>query len=131
MTLEEYRTILSGLTLITIIIAVLNYWLAKEKAKDDAELSQDREICNQAILALERAYVTLTGENGNFSSPENSRLNWLTTSRHIIRFQKLKSMLKTELYRLVCSEQEEHWRHQFYLCFNHTEIFSPSYFQGR
>ena len=87
-------------------------------------------MCNQAIIALERSYHVLTGNKADSSIPEKSRLNWLTTSRHLIRFEMLKSMLETKLYKLVCSEHEEHWRHQFYLCLNHKEILSPVYFQG-
>ena len=64
MELEEWRTIFSGLTLISVFLGVLNYWLAKNKAKADSELSMDKEICDQAINAIERAFVSLTGEKG-------------------------------------------------------------------
>lgn len=130
MTLEAWRTIFSGFTLVTVLFGVLNYWLARNKAKKDYELSKDKEICNQAITALERAYSTLSGGNGHSAVPDNSRLNWLTTSRQIVRFKKLKAKLKTDLYTLVCSEHEEHWRHQFYLCLDQNEILVPAYFQG-
>ena len=131
MTLEEWRTIFSGVTLVSVLFVVLNYWLARGKAKNDSEIAKDKEICDQAINALERAYLTLTGENGNTSAPEASRLNWLTTSRQIIRFKKLKSKLKTDLYKLVCSEHEEHWRHQFFLCLEYSDLSSESYYQDR
>jgi hypothetical protein len=129
-TLEEWRTLFSGCTLISVLFVALNYWLARGKAKKDSELDHDKEICSQAVIALERAYETLTNGNGHKVVPEASRLNWITTSRQILRFKKLKSQLKTDLYKLVCTEHEEHWRHQFYLCFKHDDFISSAYYKG-
>lgn len=131
MTLEEWRTIFSGFTLVSVLFVVLNYWLARNKAKLDAELTKDKEICDQAIKALERAFLTLTGKRGTAEAPEPSRLNWLTTARLLIKFKELKALLKTDLYNLICSEHEEHWRHQFYLCIKHNELLSTSYYQNK
>lgn len=129
MSLDAWRTLFSGATLISVVFVALNYWLARNKAKTDSELAQDKEICGQSILALERAFQTLSGSHGTTTPPEASRLNWLTTSRQILRFKKLKATLRTQLYRTVCSEHEEHWRHQFFLLLEHRELLNPSYFQ--
>ena len=94
------------------------------------ELAKDKEICDQAIIAIERAYSSLTIGKEEYEIPEASRLNWLTSARQIVRFQQLKSMLKTDLYKLVCSEHEEHWKHEFYLSLKHNDFISPSYFQA-
>lgn len=130
MTLEEWNTIFSGLTLFSVIFLALNYKLDKDKAKLEADLSKDKEICGQAEKAIERAYISLTGENGSKVPPEPSRLNWLTSARLIIKFNELKAQLNTDLYKLICSEHEAHWKHQFYLCLNHNELQSESYYQG-
>ncbi|MCR6652724.1 MAG: hypothetical protein NVV73_15150 [Cellvibrionaceae bacterium] len=130
MSLEEWRTVFSGATLISVVFVALNYWMARGKVKSDSELAQDKEICQQAILAIERAFEALSGDGEVESPPEPDRLNWLTASRQILKFKNLKSRLKTELYKLVCSEHEEHWRHKFYLLLDKDSLSSPSYFQG-
>jgi hypothetical protein len=130
MSLEELRTIFSGFTLISVIFVVLNYWLSRNKTKQDLELTKDKEICEQAIIAIERAYTSLTSGKVKYEIPDASRLNWLTSARQITRFKELKIELKTDLYQLVCSEHEEHWKHEFYLSLKHNEFISPSYFQS-
>lgn len=105
--------------------------MVRSKAKAEAELAQDKEICQQAILAIERAFEALSGGNECSSAPAPDRLNWLTASRQILKFKKLKSKLKTELYKLVCSEHEEHWRHKFYLLLDHDDLNFPKYFQDQ
>ena len=42
----------------------------------------------------------------------------------------VQEVVKTDLYKLVCSEHEEHWRHQFYLCLDHKTLLSAPYYQG-
>lgn len=130
MSLEEWRTIFSGFTLISVVFVILNYWLSRKKTKQDLELAQDKEICEQAILAVERAYSSLTTGKEKYEIPDANRLNWLTSSRQLLRFKELKSELKTNLYRLVCSEHEEHWKHEFYLTLNHKDFLCPSYFES-
>lgn len=131
MSLDAWRTVFSGATLISVVFVALNYWMARNKAKADSELAKDKEICSQAILSMERAFQALSGGNGVTTPPEANRLNWLTASRQILRFKKLKDKITSELYRIVCSEHEEHWRHQFYLLLEHNIFLSPSYFQGQ
>ncbi|MDH3353251.1 MAG: hypothetical protein OEL87_02285 [Nanoarchaeota archaeon] len=124
------RTVISAFTLISVFFVALNYFLARKKANQDAQFTKDKEICEQAIIALERAYNTLAGRECNHSLPAPSRINWLTSARQILRYKKLKSKLKTDLYKLVCSEHEEHWRHQFYLSLQHQDLDSAAYFKG-
>ena len=129
MTLEEWRTVFSGFTLISIIFVILNYWLSRSKAKKDSILTRDKEICEQAIIAIERAFSSLTYGKGKYELPEASRLNWLTSARQIERFKELKSRIKSDLYKLVCAEHEEHWKHEFYLCLPSDYLIQPSYFK--
>jgi len=130
MSLEFLRTVFSGFTLVSVIFVALNYWLSKTKAKNDAVGTRDKEICEQAIISLERAHRSLTLGSLNYSLPEASRLNWLTSARQIVRFKELKSMLKTDLYKLICSEHEDHWKHEFYLSLKHNEFMSSQYFES-
>ena len=88
----------------------------------------DQQLLQQAILALERAYNSLT-ENGSKISPPNAdRLNWLTSARHLISYKKLKNRINAEIYRTLCEEHEEFWRHQFYLALNMHKIHNSSYY---
>ena len=130
MSLEEWRTLFSACTLISIVFVILNYWSSRGKAKEDYKLAKDKEICEQAILAIERAYGSLTNGKKKYELPDASRLNWLTSARQIIRFQQLKSELKTDIYKLVCSEHEEHWKHEFYLSLKHNDFNCSSYFNN-
>ena len=130
MSLEELRTIFSGFTLVSLIFVALNYWFSRSKAKKDAIESRDKGICDQAIITLERAYSSLTNGKSDYSLPMPDRLNWLTSARQIIRYHELKSMLQTDLYKLICSEHEEHWKHEFYLSLKNGEIILPDYFKS-
>jgi hypothetical protein len=130
MSLEELRTIFSGFTLVSLIFVALNYWFSISKAKKDAIESRDKGICEQAIISLERAYGSLTNKKADYSLPTPDRLNWLTSARQIIRFQELKAMLETDLYKLICAEHEEHWKHEFYLSLKVEGFILPDYFKS-
>ncbi|MCY1559294.1 hypothetical protein D9M68_963160 [compost metagenome] len=77
--------------------------------------THDSEVFKEAVLALERAYRSLMQGAEPDSRPAADRLNWLTSARHIESYKSLRNSLKTELYRRLCREHEEHWRHEFYL----------------
>ena len=130
-TLEVWRTIFSGVTVVSVAFAALNYWLARKKSKSESDLNKDKEICAQAIIALERSFKTLMDGNENPAVPKASRLNWLASARLIETFKKLKSELNTDLYKLVCSQHEEHWSHQFYLCLADSVFQNQAYFQSK
>jgi hypothetical protein len=92
----------------TIAIGFLNYfWNQKIKL--------DEETTKQAILALERAYDILTDNGKNIAPPLPDRYNWLATARMLARYELPKKRLKTDLYKIICEEQEEYWIHKFYL----------------
>ena len=130
MKLELIRTVTSAFTLISVLFVALNYFLARKKANEGSQCAKDKEICEQAIIAIERAYHTLTDRKEDYSLPKPNRINWITTARQILRYNKLKSELKTDLYKLVCSEHEEHWRHQFYQVLQHQDLNNFGYFKG-
>mgnify|MGYP000117900596 FL=1 len=133
MSLEELRTIFSGATLVSLVFVALNYWFSISKAKRDFVESRDKGICEQAITSLERAYSSLTNGKSGYSLPPPDRLNWLTSARQIIRYYELKSMLETDLYKLICSEHEEHeehWKHEFYLSLKSGGTIFPDYFKS-
>jgi hypothetical protein len=87
-----------------------------------------QNILDQAQLSLERAYQALTSDGTQLCPPAPDRLNWLTTARHLQAFKGLKAKLKSEVHRTICEEQEEYWRHRFYLCLRSNELQQPSYY---
>ena len=108
--------------LFTITIGFLNYfWNQKIKI--------DEETTKQAVLALERAYEILTDQNQNINPPLADRYNWLATARMLARYEKLKKTLRTDLYKTMCEEQEEYWRHRFYLLIKDSNLYPLSYFE--
>lgn len=78
------------------------------------------EILAQASTSLEYAFNALTASGAKIP-PEQNRLNWLTTARHLVRFWALKGRL-TGIQLEICAEREEFWRHQFYLCLRPLEL---------
>lgn len=90
----------------------------------------DGEIFKEAIHALERAYESLTDHGKNVSPPPADRLNWLTAARHLETYKCLKARLKTNLYSVLCEENEEYWRHQFYIALLRNPMHTVSYYQN-
>lgn len=91
--------------------------------------THDSEVFKESVIALERAYRALTIEKDGDGRPSASRLNWLTSARHIESYKALRDSLKTDLYQRLCREHEEHWRHEFYLCLLKDRIYQISYFE--
>lgn len=89
----------------------------------------DSEISKEAIHALERAYESLTDHGKNVSPPPADRLNWLTAARHLQTYKSLKARLKTNLYSVLCEENEEYWRHQFYISLLRNPMHTVSYYR--
>lgn len=88
----------------------------------------DSEVFKEAVQALERAYRTLTLGGLKDGHPIADRLNWLTCARHLQSYRALRASFKTDLYRRLSRENEEHWRHEFYLCLLKERIVQPAYF---
>lgn len=88
----------------------------------------DSQLFQQAILSLERAYRSLSNDGNSIKPPLADRLNWLTTARHLEGYKAVKVKVKSKLYRALCEEHEEYWRHQFYLCLDMHNIHQSSYY---
>ena len=48
----------------------------------------------------------------------------------LARYEKLKERLTTDLYKTICEEQEEYWRHKFYLVIKDRRLYPLSYFEN-
>lgn len=111
----------------SIVIAYLNLLASKKKSVFDLQTQKDKEVFEQAIQSLRWAYETVTDgmENG---VPDPCRLKWLTGARHISRYYKLKELLLTDTYKLICEENEEYWRHKFYVLLNQQALRVKQYY---
>ncbi|MCP3658164.1 hypothetical protein [Herbaspirillum sp.] len=86
-------------------------------------------LVREAILTLERAYEALIGEERQIPPPSN-RLNWLTTARLLESYSKLKNQIfLDDTQKLVLAQNEEHWRHKFYLALESLTV-NFGYYQG-
>ncbi|MBX9904660.1 MAG: hypothetical protein K2Y31_09915 [Burkholderiales bacterium] len=92
--------------------------------------THDSEVFKEAVLALERAFRSLMLNAHSDGQPAPDRLNWLTAARHIESYKSLRNSLKTSLYKRLCQEHEEHWRHEFYLKILKNRMYQISYFES-
>ena len=127
MDLELLRTIFAGATPISVLIAFMVLRTNKKKQNEDRDISYDKEIITQAIKSLEWGFASLTIDKSS-NMPHPVRLNWLTSARHILRYNKLRDTVKTNTYKIICAEHEEYWRHKFYLLFKNNNFMFGSYF---
>lgn len=108
------------------VVAAASLIVSWRTAVYQRKTANDRELLGQMILTLERAYSSINDEN-SLAPPIQSRLSWLTAARHIATFKSLKTELTTQLYKNLCEEHEEYWRHQFYILL--SRIDNSSYFE--
>jgi hypothetical protein len=115
---------------VSLIVAFFAYWNSRKKNSYDVTSKEDQELCIYASKVLEESYRELT-QNGLVINPvEANRLNWLTSARLILRHQEIKSKIKSDVYILICEENERHWEHEFYKILQHSELMSGTYFKG-
>lgn len=112
----------AAISFVSAIVAVLAIYIPWRNTHDTA-------VFSEAVLALERAYKSLNANRQNDQRPAPDRLNWLTCARHLESYKDLRARLKTSLYRRLCAEHEEHWRHEFYLSLLKERILNASYFE--
>lgn len=112
------------------IIALFAYKNSKAKNSYDIISKEDQELCLYASKVLEESYRELT-QNGTVINPvEADRLRWLTVARLILRHEQIKSMIKSEVYTLICEENERYWKNEFYKILQHQSLMTSEYFKG-
>jgi hypothetical protein len=92
--------------------ALIITWIKNVRDRTRAD---DKELLEHLKFSLEQAYgaVARSGEDGEV--PRKDRLGWISGARHLIRYWELRRSLKTALFKTICEELEEYWRHRFYL----------------
>ncbi|WP_164145930.1 hypothetical protein [Stenotrophomonas maltophilia] len=76
---------------------------------------ESKQMLEQAVLSLERAYEALAKDAKPYNPPEPDRIAWLSAARLLTQYQWIKKRVTSVPHKLVLEEQEEHWRHRFYL----------------
>lgn len=120
---DEIALVSAFVSAISAVVAVLAVYVPWRSSFDAA-------IFGESVLALERAYRSLNAAQQDGNRPAPDRLNWLTAARHLESFKDLRGRLKTKLYRRLCAEHEEHWRHEFYQSLLKDRIVNVSYFDA-
>jgi hypothetical protein len=92
--------------------ALIITWIKNVRDRTRAD---DKELLEHLKFSLEQAYgaVARSGESGEV--PRQDRLGWMSGARHLIRYWELRRSLKTGLFKAICEELEEYWRHRFYM----------------
>lgn len=114
-------------TLSSIVIAYLAYKANLQKADEDRVRDRDKELVAQLQKSFHWAYDVLT-DKGKEIPPKADRLNWLTSSRHILRSEQLVKQISSSIYKTVYAEVEEYWRHKFYVALSHSSLRNWKYY---
>jgi hypothetical protein len=125
---EVLKLAIAFATLGSIYLAYKTYQANVRKQDEDRVRDSDKELLAQAKQSLKWAYNALTEEDTNVP-PRANRLNWLTAARHLLRHKKLAAQIRSDTFKTVHSEIEEHWRHQFYLALDHNQLAEAAYFR--
>jgi len=115
---------------LSVLIALLSGVVAYFSIIVPRRAQKSQEMRDQAVLSLDRAFQVLAGTTMPGEAPAPDRLSWLTAARLLVQYQRLKSKVLLEEHTLVLDEQEEYWRHRFYLLLQPTARVAPSYFSG-
>ena len=118
------------LAVASIVIAILSYQNSKQKNEVDLKAAEDKDLSEYAFVLLENAYKALTDNGESINPPKSNRLNWLTSARYILRYKKIREQIITTRYQLICNENEEMWRHEFYKVLKSVDFNNISYFSG-
>ena len=125
--LDWIKITISILTLGSIVIAFFAYRTNSRKILEDRIRERDKEYVAQMLKSWQWALDALS-ENGKPSPPKPDRLNWLTAARHVLRAQKIGAQIANPTYKLIAAENEEFWRHKFYVALSDPSLRQASYY---
>lgn len=99
--------------------AAAGLWVTVYTFKRTVSIKVNDDLSRQALECLQIAYDVLT-ESGREIPPPQSRINWLTSARQIVRFQQLRDQLQGNA-RTIVDESEVVYRHKFYMALRGVE----------
>jgi len=93
-------------------------------------VQRSQRMLDQAIQSLERAYEVLSA-SADSGPPIADRLAWLTAGRLLQQYEMIKGLVIAKEHKLVLVEQEEYWRHRFYVLLAPLAMRAPSYYSDK
>lgn len=124
---ELSKLLVSILTFLSIVIAYRSYRANLLKQNEDRIRERDKELLLQVQKSFQWAYDVFT-DDGKEVPPKASRLNWLTSARHLLRANRIANQISSKTYRTVFEEIEEYWRHKFYIALSGDQLRSWTYY---
>jgi hypothetical protein len=124
-------TLLDWVSIASAVFAGVSALVAAAAIYIPARIQASQRTLAQAQLSLERAYDALSKGGNEENPPAPDRLNWLTAGRHIVNYKRLKAGITEAVHKTICEEQEEYWRHRFYICLSSGELLQPWYYMER
>lgn len=118
---------LSGLTIVSVLVAYLALRTNKKKISSDRIKDQDKEYLAQVERSLEWAYLALTDSGENIPARPD-RLNWLASARYVLRAQRISSKISSTVYRTILDQVEDHWRQKFYVALDDPSLLNWTYY---
>lgn len=120
-----------SLAILASATVALSLFRATTKRHIDEDKFKSSEVfLSEAKSQLEKAYQLFSGGNDDLA-PENTRVHWLTVARMIVRYNKIKKLIKEPPHIDIIEENEEFWRHKFYTLLNrYSEELTFNYFMS-
>lgn len=106
-------------TVLAAASAAAGLWVTVYTFRRTVAIKVNDDLSKQALECLRIAYDVLT-ESGREIPPPQSRINWLTSARQIVRFQQLRDQLQGTA-RTIVDESEVVYRHRFYMALRGVE----------
>ena len=111
-------------------VAVSLYRATTQRHINEDVFKASEAFLSEAKTQLEKTYQLFSRGNDE-ALPENSRMMWLTVARMIVRYHKLKELIKEKPHWEIIEENEEFWRYKFYsLLDRNADTLSRDYFNS-
>lgn len=117
------------------ILASATVALSLYRATTRRHIEEDNFKSSEAFMSeaknlLEKTHDLFCGGHDG-ELPDNSRVLWLTVARMIVRYNKIKTLIKAPSHIDIIEENEEYWRYKFYsLLDSHSAALSRDYFMS-
>ncbi len=110
--LPTWAVVFAGASALAAAITTVISGLSMRGSRRDQE---SKQMLEQAVISLERAYEAISTGASPDGPPKADRIAWLTAARLLTQYRLTKRLVTSTPHKLVLEEQEEHWRHRFYL----------------
>lgn len=125
------QTVSSVAILISAFVATRIYAFNRESSVTLAKKERSKLFLGEARQSVRRAFETFSNASPEGEAPPADRLLWLSVSRMILRFYRLRGHITEPEHLLIIDEQEEFYRYQFYSLLNrYSDQMGSGYFNS-